>query len=260
MFIKFIGDDILSSYQDLIPVFHPLLGKVKWHRSLAIIIQDFLNNENFTNITIDKFLSSVTKGIETYLREAVQSFLGVKIPTERSYGLNLLNYAKTKDFIPEPKRGANSIFHLIYWFFEKPRNLTHHSFTDFQLPTINLIICSANYILTEIDHLKQELNFYDANRQIEYRPEFDILSVSVKDITKDDEIIDPPQLEMWLYTPEKTTSKYPLINQGNQWKLQIPTGIFSAGTYRVDLVGYDQQNNRFNISGANLVKVQTIES
>lgn len=250
----------MNSYQDLIPVFHPLLRNEKWHRSLANIIQDYLNNPNPTRITLHNLLSSTTLLIETYLKEAVQEYIGATLPPNKRYGLGLVHYAKTKGFIPESKRGGNCIFHLIYWFFEKPRNITHHSFTDFLLPTSLLIICSANYILNEIDHMKQDLTFYDAKRKIDFDPVLDTLSLSVEEIIKDDEIIVPQQLETYLHFPDKRTARYNLINEGNIWSVKIPTSNFSAGTYRYDLVGYDQQNNRFNISGANFVKVQTVES
>ncbi len=134
----------------------------------------------------------------------------------------------------------------------------HHSFTDFQLPTILLIICSANYILNEIDYLKQEKEFYGAKRHMEFKPLSYTLSLSVEEITKDDKIIIPRKLEAYLHTPDKTTLRYPLNKQGDMWNIDIKTNDFSIGTHRVDLVGYDQQNNRFNISGSALTNVSYV--
>ena len=85
---------------------------------------------------MDALLTQVTKCVEISLKEAVAEYTGTTVPPENSFGPNLLNYAKNKGFIPEGKRGSDALYALIYWYFEKPRNTTHHSFTGFPLTTI----------------------------------------------------------------------------------------------------------------------------
>jgi hypothetical protein len=244
----------MNSIKELIQVLDPLLGSVKWHSHLANIIQDYLNNIEHTSLTIDNLLSATTKLVETYLRDSIRNFIGGEVPPQNSYGVNLLNYAKTKGFIPEPQRQGNCIYSLIYWYFEKLRNPTHHSFTDFPLPTILMIISSANFILNEIDHLKREHEFYGAKKILfEYDPPSYTLSVEVEDIEKDGETIVPLNLEMHLINPDKSVLRFPLINQGNNWNVKVNTIGYAKGTYRVDLAGVVWGKERFNISGSSLV-------
>lgn len=244
----------MSSIKDLIQVLNPLLSSVKWHSYLASIIQDYLNNIEHTSLTIDNLLSATTKLVEAYLRDSTRNFIGSEVPPHNSYGVNLLNYAKNKGFIPEPRRQGNCIFSLIYWYFKKLRNVTHHSFTDFPLPTILMIISSANFILNEIDHLIREREFYGAKKIVfEYDPPSSTLSVEVEDIKKDGETIVPLNLEMYLVNPDKSVSRFPFTNQGNNWNVKVNTVGYAKGTYRIDLAGVDWEKERFNMSGSRLV-------
>lgn len=243
---------MVSSFQEL----DPILLSVKWHSDLSPIIQEYLNTVPRTRLTIDNLLSATTKLVENYFREAIQDFTKAAVPPEHRFGVNLLNYARTIGFVPENKRGCECIFSLIYWYFEKPRNTTHHSFTHFPLPTILLIFSSTNYILEEIDNLKTEHEFYDAKIHINYDPSSPSLSVTVKDIEKDGELITPVSVEMIFVDPDKSTKYFPLRNQGNSWEITTSPYVKTAGTCRIDFIGFKQNREEFRISGSDFIVVK----
>jgi hypothetical protein len=241
----------MSSFQEL----DQILISVKWHSDLAAIIQEYLNTSPRTHLTIDSLLSATTKLVENNLREAIEDFTKATVPRERGYGVELLNYGKTVGFVPETRRAGECVFSLIYWYFEKPRNTTHHSFTHFPLSTILAIVSITNYILDEIDNLKTKHEFYDAKMRIIYNPSPLSLSVTVKDIEKDGEPINPLGLEMIFVNPDKSMQHYPLIHQGDSWNIKTSPHISMAGTCRIDFVGFKQNNERFTITGSSLVVV-----
>lgn len=242
-----------DQFQDKeLQVLNSLLQSIKWHSDLAVIIQEYLNTMPCTSLTIDNLLSATTKLVEVYLKDAVQEFTGATVPSD-SFAVNLLNYAKTKGFIPETKRGSECIYNFIYWYFEKPRNLTHHSFTHFLLPTTLMIISSTNYILDIIDQLRTKHTFYDAKRFIDYNQTSQNLSIKVEDIEKDRETISPMKVEMILTNPDKSQEHYPLNNEGTSWNLDANLYGKTQGTYIVSLVGYTRENDRFNMSGSSVV-------
>jgi hypothetical protein len=225
-----------------------ILSSVKWNNALTIVIQDYLNHTDFTQESVDALLMSVTKLVETSLRDAVAKYIQATVPRESSYGTNLLNYAKTKGFIPQPKKGSDFIYCLMYWYFEKPRNLCHHFFADFPLPTYITIVSTANFILNEIERLSNEKNYFTAKTNIDYNQASEQLCISVAEIRKADlEDIIPSALEMNLINPDKSTKVYPLQYTGGEWNLQMSTEGLMPGTYSVNLVGRTKEE-KFNIS------------
>jgi len=123
------------------------------------------------------------------------------------------------------------------------------------LSTILSIVSITNYILGEIDNLRTKHEFYDAKMHITYDPSPPSVSVTVKDIEKDGEPINPSGLEMIFVNPDKSMQHYPLIQQGDSWNLKASPHIRMAGTCRIDFVGFKQNNERFNITGSSLVVV-----
>jgi hypothetical protein len=227
---------------------------LKWHRDLAPIIQEYLNTISRTTLTIDNLLSASTKLVESNLREGVQDFTKAAVPSEHGFGVDLLNYCKHKGFVPETKRGSECVFTLIYSFFEEFRNRTHHSFVYFPLPTVLLIICSTNYLLDKIDTLKTKQVFYAAKTSIENDETSHFIAVTVKDIEKDRERVDPTSLEMVIVNPDKSMKSYPLMNQGGCWETRAAYGDM-RGTFRIDLIGLAKNGDKFQITGSSIVTV-----
>lgn len=244
----------MSPLENWIEKLNTYLGFEKWNSTLAVSIQDYLNHKEFTAQSVDALLMQVTKSVEASLREAVAQFTAATVPAEASFGPNLLNYAKNKGFIPEPKRGSDALYALIYWYFEKPRNTTHHSFTGFPLTTIVMFISTANFILNEIQRLSQEQNYYDAKTIINFNATSSQLYISVADIKKEDETVMPTMLEMNLINPEKAIKIYPLAYSGGSWTVQASTQQLMRGTYSVQLAGCMNQE-RFCISGSTIVVI-----
>ena len=240
--------------EEWIEKLNTVLGFVKWNAALTPLIQDYFNRTDFSQTSVDGLLMSVTKAVETSLRDAVAKFTSATVPAESGYGINLLNYAKNKGFVQEARRGSDCIFSLMYWFFEKPRNKCHHFFADFPLPTYIAIISTANFILNEIERLSNEGNYYTAKTAIDYNQTSKQLYISVADIRKDDKAVVPPLLEMNLVTPDKAMKAYPLQYTGGSWNLQVSTQGLMKGTCSVYLWG-NTGTEKFNISGSAIVVV-----
>lgn len=240
---------------DWIEGLNKFLTSAKWNSNLALIIQDYLNHTEYTSTTVDSLLMGITKQVETTLKEGVEQFTAATVPGNCTNSVELLNYAKKKGFIPEPRRGSDALYSLIYWFFEKPRNTAHHVFTDFPLPTHMMFISTANYIMNEVERLNKERNYYGAKTNFDYNATSRALYISVADIRKDDQIITPPRLEANLVGPDKSVSRYPIENTGGYWALRISTQGCGSGTYSVNLVGYTAEGAKFNISGSAIVVV-----
>jgi hypothetical protein len=240
----------MSTFQEL----DSILTSVKWHSDLAPIIQEYLNTFPRNSLTIDNLLSASTKLVENNLREEVQDFTKATVPSEHGFGVDLLNYCKTKGFVPETKRGSECIFTLIYSYFEEFRNRTHHSFVHFPLPMVLLIICSTNYLLDKIDNLKTNHVFYAAKASIENDEKSHSIVATVKDIEKDRKPIDPTSLEMVIVNPDKSMKSYPLTNQGDCWETTATYGDMQ-GTLRIDFIGFTKNREKFQITGSCIVTV-----
>lgn len=173
---------------------------------------------------------AITKLVETKLRDAVQRFTGATIPKGR-HGLSLLNYAKTKKLIPEPRRGTDCLYYSIFWFLSNPRNKSHHIFTNFRLPTLLLCVTTANYILEEIGRLSEGDELYKAKVTINPLPNFK-LSVTVEDLFKGAEPAEIGNLEIRLNAPDKTLRTIPLKEEEeDRWKTEFSYYGYSEGTY-----------------------------
>jgi hypothetical protein len=239
--------------EDWIERLNAFLISAKWNSNLALIIQDYMNRKEYTLTTVDGLLMGITKQVETTMREAVNKFTLATVPSESSYGIELLNYAKNKGLIPEPKRGSGALYALIYWFFENPRNISHHIFTDFSLTAHMMFTSTANYIMNEIERLSKEHNFYFARTDLNYNATSRALYISVADIRKNDQLVEPQMLEMNLVNPDKSMKTYPLQGAGNLWSLELKAPL-TNGTYSVYLAGRTDKET-FRVSGSTFVVV-----
>jgi len=231
-----------------------ILTSMKWHDELSPIIQEYLNTIPRTDLTVDNLLSASTKRVESSLREGVQDFTKAAVPSECGFGIDLLNYCKTKGFIPETKRGSECIYTLIYSYLGEFRNRTHHSFHHFPSPTVLLIICSTNYILDKIDNLKTNGVFYAAKTSVENSEGANSIVAKVENIEKDGKPVDPASLEMVIAFPDKSMKSYPLSNQGDSWKTEAVYGD-TGGTLRIDFIGFTKEKEKFHITGSSIVMV-----
>lgn len=238
--------------EDWIKNFNETLEYVTWNRDLAKHIQDYLNAQNFSSSGVDKLLMVITKLVEANLRDAVQRFTGATVPPGKHYGIQLLNYTRTQGLIPEPKRGTGCLYYLIFWFFSNPRNVSHHTFTKFPLPTLFLFISSANYILDEVNRLSKGKEIYDAKFDVSPLPENKLL-VKVYPVVTGSKSAKIRNLHVLLSAPNKSITKIPLRRDENVWETQIDTFGYEKGTYRIDLAGYSDAGEKLTLSGSTIV-------
>lgn len=237
----------------LIQKFNETVRDVSWNKALAEEIQDYLNRQNYSLKAIDKLLMAVTKLVESGLREAVRDFTGEEIPRNKRHGIDLLNYAKSKGLIPEPRRGTDRVYYAMYWYMSTQRNTTHHVFTNFGLPALMLLVSTGNYILDQIERLAKSNEFYKAKISAEYDATNYIMRISVEDIIKGDENANVASMDAHLKAPDKAIRTIPLQKNEFRWQTQINTYGYALGTYRVDVAGYTDNKVRFTVSGSTIV-------
>jgi len=98
------------SIADYIAKFVRFLSDSSWNKSLLNPINTFLSG-NYSLSEIDSLMMSVTKTVEKTLENAIARRRGSPVPRQYSYGIRLLNYALSCNFI---KNKNEPIFSLLY--------------------------------------------------------------------------------------------------------------------------------------------------
>ena len=124
--------------------------ETSWNSYILSDIQAFLEVKNPSNKEIDSLLMSVTKRVETKLKETLAIHLGNPVPRDKSYGVKLLDYAVSSHLIASKDE---PIYSLISLLIKVPRNTTHHTFSSFPYKTTVMFLSEANEAIEQIESL-----------------------------------------------------------------------------------------------------------
>lgn len=223
----------LSVQPEYIRKFVRFLRDATWHIDLSDIINNFLESKQSDN-EIDNLIMSITKKVETTLRESIEKIQGRSLPS-RINGIKLLDYALDCKLIDNKD---NSLYHLIYWLLKEPRNKSHHEFTAFPYNALVQFTLDAD---ATIRGIKTRIDAsYSGSFTLSFDPSNKVIQVQDVKIWRPDQTSLPSdqKVEGILRFQNGTMKTLPLSHDGqNSWKAEYDARGEPAGTLWVNLGG-----------------------
>lgn len=240
----------MSGAPEYIQKFIRFLRDASWHRSILNLITDFLENQHYSLSEIDSLIMSVTKKVETSLRDAVARYQGSSVPSNSSYGVRLLDYAVRCGLIRSKKE---PVYALLYWIFKEPRNTSHHEFVSYPYNTLVLFMSEANEAIERIENLigpsyrSRFRMFYDEEKR----------KIKVEDVTvwrpNGTPLPADQKVEISMIFPDKTIKTIPLNYNEKHWKGEYDARGIPCGTISGYVKGVDHGRHFVAPSGSTAV-------
>jgi len=242
----------LSDVPEHVQKFIRFLRDANWHRSLLKMITDFLEGHRYSASEIDSLMMSVTKAVETNLRDAVTRCQESPVPRNVSYGIRLLNYAVNCGLI---RNREEPIYALLYWIFKEPRNTSHHEFVSYPYNTLVLFMSEANEALERIEHLIEYP--YRAHFNMIYDQEEQKIKIENAKIWRPNGTPLPTdqKVEISINFPDRTLKTIPLSpHENGYWRGEYDARGQLCGTVYTYL-GVVNHGTRFVVSSGSTIAV-----
>ncbi|MHA1280159.1 MAG: zinc ribbon domain-containing protein [Candidatus Helarchaeota archaeon] len=226
--------------------FESFLRTHQWHNKLLDPITIYLDSsQNDTNV--DNLLMSVTKIVETSLRENIQRKLSSKDKSPE-VGIRLLDSAVHCHFI---KSKDEPLYSLLFWILKEPRNLHHHEFQYHPVKSLQLFILQADHAIFEMEKIWQS----------QYRGEFKV------EVHEEEKTIEVYEAKVYNFENEDITEDIKLdanftFSNGKTGAIKLDSngggykhGKYdyrgnAAGTLRIGLAGVTYDNTFVTQSGS----------
>jgi len=214
-----------------------------------LIITDFLEGKRYSENEIDALMMSVTKRVETTLKDSIERYQGKSLPSKIS-GDKLLDHALGCHFI---KNKEEPIYSLLYWTLKEPRNTSHHEFTTYPYNTLVQFMLEANMVIQRIRTLAEP--GYSGRFDLSFDPNKKTLGIEYAKVWRPDDTDLPlnQKVEITFKFPDEAIKTLPLSPSNNgYWKGGYDARGESAGTVWANLRGVNH-GRPFNIATGSTV-------
>jgi len=224
--------------------------ETSWNKSIVTSITKFLNIKSPTKDDVDSLIMTVTKMVETKLRDTLAIHLGTSVPNDKSYGVRLLDYAVDSHLISSK---SETIYSLLYLILKEPRNTSHHTFKTYPYKTIVMFLCEVNEAIERIDSLIKPT--YVSYLSTNYYPSTKKIIVEANILRPDMTVLPHDQkAEVVLHFPQGRVKTIPLTGGAlNTWTAEYDARGEACGTASCFIRGFDKTIPFVASSGASFV-------
>lgn len=204
---------------------------------LAEKISDSLNRGLQTGQAVDEIIMSMSKLVESRLKEAIENATGTSAGD--ATGSDLLTMAVGSGLI---RSRDEPLYHFLFWYFGERRNPAHHDFGNYSVSELLNFIMNTQDALEKVDEIRRVPRYVDAQFHVANDMHSGRVTITVDNLSRAGNPITEGRLEAVIRRPDGVASSVPLLrsNPGSPWVGSYEYRGLVIGTYRFRIQGSDQ--------------------